>query len=174
MRRQSFLLFRIYRFQDTKAYAELYDLYYIRIRRFVYFKVPVGPEVDEVTAEVFLRGWEYATSSRVNHAGALFYRIARNLIADFYRKRREEVSTDQVAELDDGTDLAGDVADKEEAQALVLLLRELKDEYREILHMRYLDDMSVKEISAILEKTPNHVRVTLHRARQALKVIAKE
>jgi RNA polymerase sigma-70 factor, ECF subfamily len=174
MRRQSFLLFRIYRFQDTKAYAELYDLYYTRIRRFVFFKVPEGPEVDEVTAEVFLRGWEYMTSSRVDHAGALFYRIARNLIADYYRKRQEEISTDQIVELPDRVDLASDVADKEEAQALILLLRELKEEYREILHMRYLDEMSVKEISQILEKTPNHVRVNLHRARQALKAIANE
>lgn len=174
MRRQSFLLFRIYRFQDTKAYAELYDLYYTRIRRFVFFKVPAGSEVDEVTAEVFLRAWEYMTSSRVDHAGALFYRIARNLIADYYRKRQEEISTDQIMELPDETDLAKEVEGKEEVAALMLLLREIKEEYREILHMRYLDEMSVKEISQILEKTPNHVRVNLHRARQALKAIAKD
>lgn len=171
MRRQKFLLFRVYRFRDTGAYGQLYDHYFSKIRRYVYFKVPRGEDADELTAEVFLRGWEYATSSRVENPGALFYRIARNLVADFYRQRQETESTD-------GREFVGEdhleekIAEKEEQKALIRKLRQLKDEYREILVMRYLDEMSVKEIALMLEKTPNNVRVTLHRAKNALKEIA--
>jgi RNA polymerase sigma-70 factor (ECF subfamily) len=48
----------------------------------------------------------------------------------------------------------------------------MKDEYRELIVLRYLNDMSVREIADALQKTPNNVRVALHRARNALKRVA--
>ena len=174
MRRQTFLLFRVYRFQDTEAYGDLYDLYYERIHRFVYFKLPKAEDADELTAEVFLRGWEYATSSRVENAPALFYRIARNVIADFYRKRSEETGLDQVAHLASGQDIEAEAVIKEEVAELLTLLKQVKEEYQEVLIMRHLDEMSVKEIAAALEKTPNNIRVLLHRAKKALEELATQ
>lgn len=174
MRRQKFLLFRVYRFQDNTAYAELYDLYYQKIRRYIFFKVPRAEDADELTAEVFLRGWEYATSSRVENSGALFYRIAQNLIADFYRKRQVDTSIDQIEEVaQQGRSLADQIAQSEEEKALIQSLQKLKEEYRDVLVMKFLDEMSVKEIALILEKTPNNIRVTLYRAKKALREIHK-
>jgi len=174
MKRQKFLLFRVYRFQDTEAYGDLYDLYYERIRRFTHFKLPKPEDADEVTAEVFLRGWEYATSTRVENAPALFYRIARNTIADFYRKRKEETALDEAGQIASKEDVQEEVAQREESEELLKLLRQLKEEYSEILIMRHLDEMSVKEIAAAFEKTPNNIRVLLHRAKKALEEIAKK
>lgn len=171
MRRQKFLLFRVYQFQDTRAYGELYDLYYVKIRRFVFFKLPNGNDADEVASEVFLRGWEYTTSSRVENPSALFYRIAKNLVADYYRKRNETVSLDDIGDVV-GEDRMGEkVATKMESDQLISQLRMLKEEYRDVLVMKYLDEMSVKEIADALEKTSNNVRVLLFRAKQALKDI---
>ncbi len=169
MRSQRFLLFRIYRYQDAEAYAELYDGYYERIRRFVFFKLP--PEVvDEVTAEVFLRAWEYATASAVHDAPALFYKIARNLIADYYRKnanKKTESLDDHV--IVDEANLEEDVDDQMEASHLLKVLRGIHEEYQEVLVMRYLDDMSIAEIASATGKTANNVRVLLFRAKRALK-----
>lgn len=172
MRRQKFLLFRVYRFRDTGAYAQLYDEYYQRIRRYIYFKVPRSEDADELTSEVFLRGWEYGTSSRVENAGALFYRIARNIIADFYRSREEveELKDQRVASSEDA---AQDLMIKEEHAQLMNLMRRLKEEYQDVLVMRFLDEMSVKEISIVLEKTPNNVRVLLHRAKKSLQELTE-
>jgi RNA polymerase sigma-70 factor (ECF subfamily) len=171
MQRQQFLLFRVYRFQDTKAYSELYDLYVARMRRYIFFKVPKPEDADELTAEVFLRGWEYATSSQVDYPGALFYKIARNVIADFYRRRQEEASLEEVKELPDlnRPSLAEQVDQKSEAEALLSKLKLLKEEYRDVLVMRYLDEMSIKEIALATERDQINVRVLLHRARAALK-----
>jgi RNA polymerase sigma-70 factor, ECF subfamily len=55
-----------------------------------------------------------------------------------------------------------------EGDELLATLRTLKDEYREVLVMRYLSEMEVGEIASALEKTPNSVRVLLHRAKKAL------
>ncbi len=168
MQHQRFLLFRIYQYQDTNAFAELYDIYYPRIRRYVHFRLPASEDVDELTAEVFLRGWEYATSSRVEQGGALFYRIAKNLIADFYRARvhTEELSEDLVSK--EGQYINDEIDARDQVGRILVAIKELKEEYQDILVMRFIDEMSVKEISEALEKTPNTIRVLLHRARKAL------
>lgn len=168
MRRQKFLLFRVYQFQDSKSYGELYDLYFEKIHRYVFFKLPKSADADEIAAEVFLRGWEYATSSRVENPSAFFYRIARNLVADFYRSRADTTSLDEAANLESDSDVEREVSTKMESEALIAQLRSLKEEYREVLVMKYLDEMNTAEIADALEKTTNNVRVTLFRAKKAL------
>lgn len=176
MRRQQFLMFRVYRFQDTKAYSELYDFYATRVRRYIFFKVPRPEDADELTADVFLRGWEYATANRVDQAGSFFYRIARNVIADFYRKHHEVEELTEANEVPyaDGQTVAEEVATNEETARLLKTMQQLKEEYREVLFMRFMDEMSIKEIALALDKTSVNVRVLLHRAKKALKDLCPE
>ncbi len=173
MRRQKFLLFRIYKFQDSQAYGKLYDLYFERIRRFILFKLPSREDAQEMTSEVFLRGWEYATSSRIENANAFFYRIARNLIADFYRARKIETSIENAGYLKSDDDIEKKIGVKEETRQLLKVLKTLKVEYQEVLIMKYLDEMSTAEIADALEKSSNNIRVTLHRAKKALQEKSK-
>lgn len=173
-RRSKFLLFRVYKYRDTGAYGELYDFYISRIRRFITFRVARPEDAEELAAEVFLRGWEYATSSMVKNPGALFYRIARNLVADHYRQRKLESGLEAAAEIADPNDFEQQVAETEEQQELIGKLKLLKGEYRDVLVMRYLDEMSIQEIADALEKTAGTVRVTLHRAKRALQKETKK
>lgn len=175
MRRQQFLLFRIYRFQDAKAYGELYDEYFQRIHRYISFKIPHKEDVDEITSEVFLRGWEYATASKVDNLNALLYRMARNLIADYYRSKKitgpiEEADTLENAQK--GRSLEETVMIREEFRHILQKLKKLKEEYQDVLVMRFLDEMSISEIAEAIEKTPNATRVLLHRAKKALQEIS--
>lgn len=172
--RQKFLAFRVYRFKDAKAYGALYDIHADRIRRFLVFKVPRTEDAEELTSEVFLRGWEYMTSSGVDNAGAFFFRIAKNLVADFYRRNPpvEEISEIAFENIASKEELEKEVEIKVESDVLIEKLKSLKDEYKEVLVMRYLSEMSVGEIASTLEKTPNNVRVLLHRAKKALQEIA--
>ncbi len=174
LHRNKFLLFRVFRFRDTGAYGELYNFYISRIRRFIAFRVPVAEDAEELAAEVFLRGWEYATSSLVNNPPALFYRIARNVIADYYRKRHQDGGIEEAENVADKQDIVGDLSDKQDEQRLISLIRGMKEEYRDVLVMRYLDDLSIGEIAQSLEKTAGSVRVILHRAKKALKSKANE
>lgn len=171
MSQPTFLAFRVYRFRDRDAYGRLYDQYAAAIRRFLSQKLARKEDIDELTSEVFLRGWEYMTSGSVENPQAFFFRIAHNLVADFYRKgQRTEMLTEELAEtLASPTSLAEDVARQDEAQALVRKLQQLKEEYRQVLTLKYFSEMSVIEIAETLEKSPNAVRVLLFRAKRALK-----
>lgn len=174
--RQKFLAFRVYRFKDTDAYGQLYDLHADRIRRFLVFKVPRKEDAEEITSEVFLRGWEYMTSSAVENVGALLFRIARNIVADFYR-RNAPVDTVEDSVLEQFAapgQLAQEVEQKGESDDLLEKMKLLKEDYREVLVMRYLNELSISEIASTLEQTPNNVRVTLHRAKKALQELCVE
>lgn len=166
--REKFLAYRVHRHGDKAAYGEIFDLFADRIRRFLAFKLPRLEDADELTSEVFLRGWEYMSSGSVANLNAFFFRIARNLTADFYRRHKVTEGIEAAEHIGNGVDVASDVATKIESDDLLETLKGIKEEYREVLVMRYLGEMEVGEIASALEKTPNSIRVLLHRAKKAL------
>lgn len=171
------LLFRLQTKQDPEAFAELYDLYVKRIYRFVYFKVAGHEEAEDIVSEVFLKSWNYIIGSsgkEIKSFSGLLYRIARNSIIDYYRKRAgspENLSDDQ--EVGDGGKWYMDINNQLDNEQIIVAIRKLKQEYQEVLTLRYVDGLQIDEIAEITGKGNVAVRVTLHRALKKLKEIAK-
>lgn len=174
--RDKLLLYRVRTKKDPEAFGKIYDSYAGRIYRFVYFKVSSVEEAQDLTADVFLKAWSYLIDEKgkdVRHLSALLYRMARNQVIDHYRSMsgRETQPLSEHAEetvADARMDqLKADA--KIDAQLLETHLRSLKDEYREVLVMSYLDELESPEIARILGKTAGNVRVLLHRALAALR-----
>lgn len=167
--REKFLLFRIYRNKDQKAFDELYDAFAPRVRRFLSFKLPTPSDVDEMTSEVFVRAWEYMQATRVENLGGLLYGIARNTVANFYRTRERrpvevEIQAAQLLSNTGAEELVNEVSQELSLESIEKLLPRLKDDYREVIIMRYLDEMTIREIAEILEKSEASVRMLVHRA----------
>lgn len=173
---EKLLLYRVRAKKDPEAYGKIYDLYARRIYRFVYFKVSSEEEAQDLTADVFLKAWSYLLDEKggeVRHLSALLYSIARNRVIDHYRSRsnRETLLLAEGAEeviADDRMDLKK-VDAGIDARMLEKRLRSLKDEYREVLVMKHLDELETSEIARILGKTHGNVRVLLHRATEAMR-----
>ncbi len=191
----SYLLFRIRTKRDPEAFAIIYDRYVKAIYRFSLLKLPREEEAQDVTAETFTRAWQYLNENRaVTHVRALLYRIARNLIADYYRAQYRtppQISIEHIAEsLDHAEDVTskadlatqlveGSDSDRSvgrqllEARAdLALVLQKLdrlKEDYRDVLLLRLVDDLSFSVIAEIVEKTTGNVRVIFHRGMKMLK-----
>ena len=166
------LLYRVRAKRDPEAFGKIYDLYAHRIYRFVYFKVSSVEEAQDITADVFLKAWSYLIDEKgqeVRHLSALLYSMARNRVIDYYRSMsRETLPLNESAE----ETIADGRSEQLKTDAKGLLekhLRSLKDEYREALVMRYLDELETSEIAKILGKTQGNVRVLLHRALEALR-----
>lgn len=177
---EKFLLYRIRAKKDPVAFGKVYDLYAPRIYRFVYFKVSSKEEAQDITAEVFLKAWQYLLDPKgqeVRHLSALLYRIARNNVIDFYRQRAARGETTNIEPHDesiaDGREQFKKLDAKIDVEALAPALRSLKDEYREILVMKYIDQLETNEIAEALDKTPGNVRVLLHRAMSSLKTLTQ-
>lgn len=177
-----YLLFRIRTKRDADAYARLYDRYVVAIYRFVFLKLPTKEIAEDVTSETFLKCWQYVQANHeVRNIRALLYRIARNLVADNYRKIDKTVSLNAAVTNDPAVTsslLQGDPSDLDRGRAMVeakadvsLLLTHLsrlKEDYHDVLALRLIDGLGFGDIAQILEKTPGHVRVIYHRALKAL------
>ena len=178
---EKLLLYRVRAKRDPDAFGKIYDLYARRIYRFVFFKVSSEEEAQDLTADIFLKAWQYLleeTGREVRYLGALLYSIARNRVIDHYRSKslKETVPMTDAAEelIPDDRALAEKTEARLDVELLETHLRSLKDEYREVLVMRYLDELSPGEIGRLLQKTPGAVRVLLHRALNAIKHVAKD
>lgn len=168
------LLYRVSR-GDAEAFSPLYDAYVDKIYRFVYLKVATPQDAEDLTAETFLKVWHYVRDGKkVSYFQALLYRTARNLVIDFYRKRGSGV----FESIDEAEVVVADRVDltlEEKMNLKINLnlvekhLRQIKDAYREVIVMHFLNELSIKEIAGILESSPGAVRVMLHRGIKALR-----
>jgi RNA polymerase sigma-70 factor (ECF subfamily) len=163
---------------DSESFAKLYDELVDSIFRFALFKVSSVEDAEDITSQTFLKVWEYLQGEgahEVRSVRAFVYRTTRNLIVDHYRARVETVSIDEeegtIQSIETLVD-ANFLDRAEERHNLELLyraLKRLKDEYREIIILKYVDGLSTREIAEVLEKNANAVRAQLFRALAALK-----
>ena len=174
--KEKFLLFRIRAKKDPEAFGAVYDAYVKQIYRFIYFKVSSAEQAEDLTSEAFLKAWQYLKEKRdVTNLQALLYSVARTVVIDHYRANNclpgtislDETISDETAEVASEKFLK-DMETKFDTTMVLEKLRGLKDEYRDVVIMRYLDEMSTGEIAAVLGKNASNVRVILHRATKAL------
>ncbi|OGF27743.1 hypothetical protein A2331_06575 [Candidatus Falkowbacteria bacterium RIFOXYB2_FULL_34_18] len=168
--------------KDKEAFISAYDSYLNDIYRFIYFKVGNREEAEDLTSSVFLKTWNYIQDNNLKSyktLKALLYRIARNAVIDHYRQKskRQDISYD--AEL--GFDVEDEKQDNlqkmemiDSYQEIEEHMKELKDEYREIIVLKYINELSISEIAEVLDKKKGNVRVLIHRAETALKEIVKK
>ena len=177
---EKLLLYRVQYKNDPEAYGKLYDEYVKRIYGLVYFKVSNHEEAEDITSEVFLKGWNFLKDKKeVKSFAGLLYRIARNLVIDHYRARSNKPSTSMVTENDETIEI-GDrgawtekIQIKLESDEILQAIKKLKQEYQEVITLRYVDELGIDEIAEIVGKGKIAVRVTLHRALKKLEEIAK-
>ena len=155
---------------DSEAFGFFYDLYARDIYRFAYFRTASKEIAEDIAHEVFLHAWQYIVDKKeVRNLRAFLFRVARNKVADYFRA---SVRQEQLLDLlPDGQSSAafGDIDQQSDLQVIRQKLSTLKEEYREIIVLRYFDGLSIEEIAEIIEKDKNNVRVTLHRALTKLK-----
>lgn len=166
--------------KDKNAFVQAYDKYVDQIYRFIYFKVSDVDEANDLTSQVFLKTWNHIQSNGISDEKSLrafFYRVARNVVIDYYRaeSKKETVPLDLVEGfVADKISLEGEVRDKLDAEKVLSRLNELKSEYREVMVFHFVEELSIKEIAEALGKTSGNVRVILHRAIKTYKQIINE
>jgi RNA polymerase sigma-70 factor (ECF subfamily) len=164
--------------KDKEAFMQAYDLYLDDIYRFILFKVGNAEDAQDITSQVFLKTWNQARENKLadkKTLKALLYTIARNAVIDHYRNNANISKIDidsqdnQTDIPDKNRDIAGQAEIDSDMEIVLEKMKELKDEYREILILRYINELSFGEIADITDKSKNNVRVISHRALKALK-----
>ena len=159
------------------GFEVIFDRYAKEILRYVGFKVADRANAEDIVSSAFMKFWErYATGKKIENPRALLYTIAHGLIVDHYRttSRRATTSlesTDGIFEIESTEDIVKSLDTRRTHEAILAALSHLKDEYRKIILLHYVQSLSVAECALILGQTENAVRVTMHRALTKLRII---
>lgn len=158
--------------QLIKAYDDYADAIY----RFCVYRVYNQELAKDLTSETFTKTWDYmAKGNEVKNTRALLYRVARNLIIDNSRKKKEE-SLDKLIE-DQGESVAGwldNQVERADAALAIAKLDLLSREFREVIALRYLEGYGPKEIAEILGTSVTLVSVRLNRALRKLNKLVED
>jgi len=150
-----------------KQFAGLYDKHIAQIYRYAFLKVGTKEVAEDIVAEVFTKSWKkFRTGLEIKNASAYLYQVARAEVANYYRTgaKAEFVSIDVVPIIDSKAGPEAEQILKGDLENLQQHLKEIKEEYQDILIWYYVDGYSTKEIAAILEKSERAVRVMVSRA----------
>lgn len=156
---------------QNDQFLQAYDQYADAIFRHCYYRVYDREKARELSQECFMKTWEYLSQGKqVDNLRAFLYRVANNLIIDHSRKKKES-SLDAMMEegfepAETGPDMTTITA---EANQMIALLDKLDEKYRDVVRMRYLDDLSPKEIALALGESENVVSVRIHRGIKQLR-----
>ena len=100
-----------------------------------------------------------------------------NAVIDYYRSKSKDanlIDEDQMLLIEEKRNIREEVEVSLDIENLQPYLLKLKDTYREVIILKYIEEFSIKEISSIIDKSSGNVRVLLHRALAALKEIIEK
>ena len=162
--------------EQEKEFLKLNDDLADPIFRHCFFRVSDREKAKDIMQETFTRTWEYlAKGETVKNLKAFVYRVANNLIIDSYRKKKED-SLDRMQEdgFDIGVDEREKIMDMLSGREVIALMADLGDKYREVIVMRYIDDLMPREIAEIIGESENVISVRLHRGLRQLRDLIKK
>lgn len=154
---------------NAEAFGGLYDFYIKKIYDFIYYKTLNQEVAEDLASTTFVKAWRNLAQFKSGRLGAWLYTIARNTVSDYYRQRREHLDIDDCWDLSDGQDFLGNIDKDLHLERLREHFSTLRAQDREILIMRFWQDLSFAEIAERLEKNEGAVKMACSRALQNLK-----
>ena len=165
---------------DKDALTELYGVFREKIYRYVFFKCGNHADAEDITNEVFLRMIQSIANFQWKGIGfsSWLFKIASNLVVDYYRNKSRrniesiedrdyigETNWEQISEFLDNRDLF---------QAIYKDTEDLTDLQKEVVNLRFVGDLSLKETAEAMSKNVNSVKAIQHAAIKKLKEKVQE
>jgi RNA polymerase sigma-70 factor (ECF subfamily) len=159
--------------RDPDAFGMLYDEYVDQIFRYVYYKVGNLTESQDLTGQTFLKAFENIDSYEMRDVAfsSWLYRIAHNLVVDFFRResKRESVPIDDQPPTAStrGNPVESVLADLE-SERLYKAMHKLTHNQREVLVLKFIDNLSNAQVAEIMGISVGAVKSTQKRCLLAL------
>ncbi len=157
---------------DREAFGSIFTHLYTPIFRYLYMRTGSRAEAEDLTQQVFLNAYRAIPRFRLRPQPphAFFFRIAKNSLIDFYRKKKaiplDDILTNTLESPDDSTEQLLVTLDMERVQ---VAMKKLTDEQAEVINLRFIAELSHEEVAHIIHKKPEAVRALQSRALKALR-----
>lgn len=162
--------------KDPQNFAVLYDKYFDQIYRYVYRRVDDKDTVEDLVSQSFFDALSHIADFewRGYPFSAWLYKIAHNNVLKWYREQGKR----QTTELEEGMntadktiDYVGDLKKSELKSEMDVVLAQLELEEREIIRLKFYEEVSNVEIAEIMGLSANHIGVKVFRALKKVKQI---
>jgi RNA polymerase sigma-70 factor (ECF subfamily) len=148
-------------------FLEIYEAYHDELFRFCLLRTRSRDQALDMVQETFTKTWDYLRGGKkLDQARGFLYRVAKNTIIDASRKKTN-LSLDHLLEQENHYEPSADLPLPEEVHHMRDALHELvklPEHHREILQLRFLQDLTLQEIAAIYQENENTISVRIHRA----------
>lgn len=160
---------------NRAALGRLVELFQEDIFRMIYYRTRSRVDAEDLTQEVFVQVFRSLSRVReVERFRAWIFSIAVNRVRDFHRKKRIRALVGVSSQGDEMEPGKGRAAHNPEAmenlmkqefwKQIKILLDKLSRGEREVFLLRFMDHLSITEISYALEKNESTVKTHLYRA----------
>lgn len=156
---------------DSAAFGELYERYVGRIYSYIYHRTSSQVDAEDLTERVFVQALTHL--SGYTYRGLPFsvwlFRIAHNVVANWYRDRQRNKTLpieETLAEEADATDRLERV---EDAAQLRKLIARLPQDRQQLLLLKFSQELSHAEIGKIMGRSEGAVKALLHRTLKAMR-----
>jgi len=148
---------------SRSAFAELVDLFQDDIFKMVFYRTRTQMDAEDITQEVFMQAFRKLSGlKKVERFKSWLFSIAINRVRNFSRKKRfralfkmsggnDEIKTAE-PQINDNPEPINELMRKDFWKQIGLILDKLPRMEKEVFLLRFLDNLSIKEISSALEK----------------------
>jgi RNA polymerase sigma-70 factor (ECF subfamily) len=153
---------------DEEAFSILYKENIKKIYNYIYYRTGNSHDAEDLTARVFQRALSHITKYKKTNVpfSAWLYRIAHNLVANWHRdnSRRKEVPIEDQIDLRVKMEIPEkQIEMRQEVEFLLKAIRKLSNDRQMVLILKYVEDLSNKEIGDILGKSEGAIKSLYHR-----------
>ena len=157
-------------------FAQVYRENVESVYRYVYARVGNRSDAEDITSQTFFEALEKWPSYRnEGRTGAWLFAIARNHVADFYRRRQPTVSLDKVDPAQDDPPASLEQIEREDEREKIRgLMMELSEQEQELLRLRFAAELKYREIGELLGRSEASVKMAVHRIVKRLAQVWRE
>jgi len=161
---------------DAEAFGQVYERYADRVFRYLFAHVDNRLDAEDITEDVFLRVWRTLPNYREQGVPfpAFLFRIARNLLIDHYRRSnptKGQVSVEEISLREHNPGPGESALSSLERDELRASLEQLREDYRTVLVLRFLSELTPEETAQVMGRSEGAVRVLQHRALASLRTM---
>ncbi len=157
----------------VKDFLPYYNEFFEKVYRYIFFRVGRNRELaEDLTSEIFIKALEsFENFDHTRPFAVWIYRIAHNHLTDYYKKIKKTMVPieDYVNELKSNESIPHDASIAMDIEKIKNVLNDLPDVHREVIVMKYINQLENTEIAEILHTTEANIRVMQYRALQMLK-----
>ena len=155
---------------QEEIFAEAYKDFENGLKLHASFKVNNRALGEDLVQDTFLKTWDFLVKGgEITKMKAFLYHVLNNLIIDEYRKKKSSSLDDLLEKGFEPSDDQENFFNKIDGAKAMILIHKLPKGYQKTMTLRFVEELSIKEIAKLIGKSSNSVAVQIHRGLEKLK-----